>query len=381
MLLVGTIVALAVGLGFGLAAALVLTRRQQAASRLLAAELREQAAAAAGMASARELDVRKQHIDRELDTMSDQLAKMCELVGALEKDRERKFGELANQLQATVQVTSALGETTNSLRQALASPKARGQWGERMAEDVLRLAGFVEGVNYEKQRTLRVGGGRPDFTFPLPKGHVVHMDAKFPVAAYLRFLDCDTDAERDAHRSQFVRDVRQRVRELATRDYVDPEQGTVDYVLCFIPNETVYGFIHESDATLMDDALRQKVVFCSPLSLFAVLAVIRQAFDNFVMEQTSNEILGLLGAFAGQYQKFCGQLEKLGRQLDGAGRAYADLAGTRRRQLERPLEKLEELRRQRGIDAIAGLSLADLDGAGDDDGGEGGEGGVRSLSA
>jgi DNA recombination protein RmuC len=357
MLLVGMTVALVLGLGFGLAVALVLMQRQQATSRLLAADLREQAATAAAAASGRELDVRKGLIDRELDTMSTQLGKMCDLVGALEKDRERKFGELTNQLQATVQVTAALGETTASLREALASPKARGQWGERMAEDVLRLAGFVEGVNYEKQRSLGVGGGRPDFTFPLPKGHVVHMDAKFPVAAYLRYLDCGTDAERDTHRTQFLRDVRLRVKELATRDYVDPERGTVDYVLCFIPNEAVYGFIHESDATLMDEALKQKVVFCSPLSLFAVLAVIRQAFDNFVMEQTSNEILGLLGAFASQYQKFCGQLEKLGRGLDTVDKAYAELAGARRRQLERPLEKLEDLRRERGIDAVAALAL------------------------
>src|SRR5688500_4512346 len=115
MLLVGMIVALIVGPGFGLVVALVLTHRQQATSRLSAAELREQAAASAAMASGRELDVRKGLIDRELDTMSNQLAKMCELVGALEKDRERKFGELTNQLQAAVQVTSALGETTASL--------------------------------------------------------------------------------------------------------------------------------------------------------------------------------------------------------------------------------------------------------------------------
>src|SRR5687767_12799627 len=103
MLLVGVVLALALGLAFGLGVAVVLMQRQQAASRLLAAELREQAAAAATAASGRELEVRKDQIERELDTMSSQLARMCDLVGALEKDRERKFGELANQLQATVQ--------------------------------------------------------------------------------------------------------------------------------------------------------------------------------------------------------------------------------------------------------------------------------------
>jgi DNA recombination protein RmuC len=121
-------------------------------------------------------------------------------------------------------------------------------------------------------------------------------------------------------------------------------------VLCFIPNESIYGFIHEQDAGLLDEALSRKVVFCSPFSLFAVLAVIRQAFDHVVLEQTSNEILGLLGAFNTQYRKFGEHLDKVGARIDSASKAYAELAGTRRRQLERPLDKLEDLRRQRGID-------------------------------
>ena len=90
----------------------------------------------------------------------------------------------------------------------MASPTARGQWGERMAEDVLRLAGFVENVNYVKQTQLDGATGRPDFTFPLPKGHELYMDVKFPMAGYLRFLDATTDAERQAHRAAFLRDVR-----------------------------------------------------------------------------------------------------------------------------------------------------------------------------
>ena len=377
--------AMVLGVAAGVAVAVVLARRQERTGQALVEELRAQATAdrdaavkaavdnvisvagqslgAAHQAGEQALEHRKALIDQQLVAMNTQLGRVVDRMSELEAERQRSHGELTAQLQATAKGVAALGETAHGLREALASPKARGQWGERMAEDVLRLAGFVEGVNYEKQRTLD-GGTRPDFTFPLPKGHVVHMDAKFPVAAYLRFLECDTDGERDQHRKQFLRDVRLRVRELAGRDYVDPGAGTVDYVLCFIPNETLYTFIHESDAGLLDDALRQKVVFCSPLSLFAVLAVIRQAFDNFVLERTSDEILALLGTFSQQYEKFSAQLDKLGRGLATVERAYEELAGTRRRGLERPLEKLDELRRARGIDAAGGtgggLEVAEL---------------------
>jgi len=321
----------------------------------------ERAVALTGELGGRELDARKELIDRQLQAMEAQLSRVGDLMTSLERDRERKFGELTGQLENAARVTATLSESTQHLREALASPKARGQWGERMAEDVLRLAGFVEGVNYEKQRTID-GGGRPDFTFPLPKGYVLHMDAKFPASSYLRFLEAG-EADQAGHRAQFLRDVRQRVKELAARSYVDPAAHTVDYVLLFIPNESVYGFIHESDPVLLDDALRQKVVLCSPLSLFAVLAVIRQAFDNFVLEQTSDEMLALFGSFAGQYERFCGQLDKLGRGISTVSRAYDDLMGTRKRALERPLDKLEELRRERGLDAAAVpgmLGLAEL---------------------
>ena len=140
--------------------------------------------------------------------------------------------------------------------------KARGQWGERMAEDVLRLAGFIEHVNYEKQVSVDDGTGIPDYTFLLPKGHVLYMDVKFPLAAYLRYLEASTDAERAAHCSAFLRDVKVRVKELAARQYSGSGRRAFGEVLLFIPNETISGFIHEHEPSLIEDALGQGIVLC-----------------------------------------------------------------------------------------------------------------------
>ena len=167
---------------------------------------------------------------------------------ALGQRSAEQLGRVEQSLRSHGEVTNALAPSTQSLREALASPKARGQWGERMAEDVLRLAGFIEHVNYEKQTAVEGGRGLPDFTFTLPKGHVLYMDVKFPLAAYMRFLDAGTDAERSAHRDTFLRDVRLRVKELADRDYpAQSARPAVDYVLLFLPNETISSFIHEHD--------------------------------------------------------------------------------------------------------------------------------------
>ena len=306
-----------------------------------------------------EVAARHQVIDSSLDEVRSEiridLERLGELVAKMGETSAQRFGQVDASLRSHAEVAARLNDSTASLREALSNPQARGQWGERMAEDVLRLAGFTEHVNYHKQAPIAAGvagggGGRPDFTFDLPKGHVLYMDVKFPMASYLRHLEADTDEARAQHLRAFLRDVRDRVKELAKREY---ERGStkpsVDYVLLFLPNEQLTGFIHQHDPALLDDALGQRVVMCSPLTLFAFLGVIRQAFDNFMVEQTSNEMLALVGAFNQQWRRYVASTEKVGRHLAGLQAEFDHLMTTRERQLERPLRQLEALRQQRAI--------------------------------
>lgn len=303
------------------------------------------------------LDEKKKLIDARLSEMAKTLGDLNKQIQSVERHRAESHGALKGQLEKATQATNRLHETTAQLREALANPQRRGQWGERMAEDVLRLAGFIEGVNYTKQQQL-ADGTRPDFTFPLPGDRRVHMDVKFPLANYLKVLDATDDVNRQACTSQFLKDVRQRVKEVTTRSYIDPAAGTVDYVLVFIPNEQVYGFIHEHDHNLLDDAMRQKVVLCSPLTLYAILAVIRQSVDNFHLEQGARQILDLLAAFNKHWGKYVESMETLGRRLDAARKDYDELVGVRTRQLDRQLDKIDDLRAAREEQVTGSLPSA-----------------------
>ena len=156
----------------------------------------------------------------------------------------------------------------------------------------------------------------------LPQGLVLHMDVKFPLDNYLQ-------APRRVERRRSASSAGKRVPAATCgsasarsrpRDYVDPGANTVDCVLLFIPNEQVYGFIQQQDRALLDDALRHKVVLCSPLTLFAVLAVIRQAVESFRISQSAQEVLALLQGFQKQWDKFVEQMDKVGRS-DQAPRA------------------------------------------------------------
>ncbi|MDD5020377.1 MAG: DNA recombination protein RmuC [Candidatus Omnitrophica bacterium] len=285
---------------------------------------------------------KKELIDKSLEEMKAELFRVKELMDGLEKDRVDKFAKLSKDIERMNTETSRLQETTDHLRMALASTKAIGQWGERMAEDVLRLAGFIEGVNYAKQKAQ--GAARPDYTFFLPQGLKLNMDVKFPLMNYQRFFEAKADTEKEAFRMQFLRDVRQRIKEVTTRDYIDPQQQTLDYVIVFIPNEQVYSFINQNDRTILDEAMKQRVIFCSPLTLYAILAVIRQAMDMFRLEGTTRQIFTVLESFKKQYQAFCVSLEKIGERLGDAQKEYDALLTTRKNQLDRQFKKIEDLR-------------------------------------
>jgi DNA recombination protein RmuC len=277
--------------------------------------------------------------------------KVTAKITEFEKERQNKYGELSGQLLR-------LNDTTGKLTETLASSGVRGQWGQRMAEDVLRLSGFVEGVNYFKQKTLDYSSQRPDFTFVLPNQQKINMDVKFPFSNYQSYLLAKSEEEKGRFRDAFLRDVRKHLKNLSGHDYISPEEHTLDMVIMFIPNEQVYAFINQSDSTLLDEAIASKVVICSPLTLFAILAIIRQAIDNFNLEQTASEMLTHMGSFYKQWGMFLENLDQLGKRIDGTQREFVRLTTTRKNQLQKPLEQIERLRRQKGL-PIAESELTD----------------------
>jgi DNA recombination protein RmuC len=290
-----------------------------------------------------QLKARHGEIDKELLEVRRELGKLGDLVRDVDARRGESILRLESVSREGRRQTELLRSETARLNEVLSGSQTRGQWGERMAEDVLRVAGFVEGIQYRKQKQIEGGLTRPDFTF-FVHGQRLHMDVKTPLGGYQRYRHAGSDDERAAAARDFKRDLRGRISEVTTREYIDPAGGTLDYMLVFIPNEQVYGFIHENDPDLLELALRSKVVLCSPLTLFAILAVIRQASDNFKLTQQTNTILQALGTFNDEWSKFKDQMDKLGRAIESSRRAYDELSGTRSRQLDRRLDRIEQLR-------------------------------------
>jgi DNA recombination protein RmuC len=289
-----------------------------------------------------QLDGKKALIDQSVKDIHERLNQLGKYFREVEGERKSEFGRLSSSV-------TSLARTTGELHQMLASSQRRGAWGERMAEDILRLAGMIEDVNYRKQSTADADEGRPDFTFLLPNDLVANMDVKFPLESYRAYLDADDDPARQTARDQLVKDVRGHVRTVASRGYIDPSGGTVPWVLVFLPSEQLFALVLEAQPDLIDEALGRSVVLTGPMTLYAMLAVIRQAAEQANLMRTADEVLQLLGTFNKQWQRFNESLDKLGSQLETAQKTFEHLRTTRSNQLTRPLEKIEDLRQQRDL--------------------------------
>ena len=294
------------------------------------------------------LDLAEDKFSTILGKSDDQLSKKKELIDLTLKEMKDDLKSLSkntvalkSQMEESRKNMGELTDTTSHLRQILSSSQARGQWGERMVEDILSFIGLSEGVNYKQQQ--QAGKDRPDFTFFLPDDKSLNMDVKFPLDHYEKYIAAESDNEKELEKKAFLKDVRERVKEVAKRSYIDPESGTVDYVLLFIPNESIYSFLNQEDGKLIDFSLEKKIILCSPITLYAILSLIRQAVSNFAMEQKAGEMQVLVGLFRKQWQQFTSKIDSMGKSLSALSNHYEDLKGPRMRELEKPMDKISEL--------------------------------------
>lgn len=290
-----------------------------------------------------ELEGKKSAVDVAVNQLADRLKSYEELVHRFESDRATKYGSLEKGLKDAADQTAKLATSTEGLRSLLDNSRARGQWGERMADDILRASGLQEGTQYLKNRAMESSASRPDFTFLLPEGKKLNMDVKFPLDNWLRFSHATTEDEKVRLKKDFEKDVKARIKEIQKRDYINPGEGTLDYVLLFIPNEQVYGFIQESFPGLVDDALTQKVVLCSPFTLYAVLGVVRQSFENFHFAQETQEVIKLISQFAANFETFKARFVQLGERLDKATELFGEIEQVSFKRLDASVQKIERI--------------------------------------
>lgn len=286
------------------------------------------------------LDNKQKAIEKLVKDLQEEMAERQREIRNLEQDRVKTFGQLTSELQQHKELANELRVSTQQLSKVLSSNQMRGAWGERIIEDLLQANGLMEGVHYQRQVQQLGNTSRPDITLLLPNKRVVPIDVKFPFTAIQKMTEVDDKASKDAYLKQFGQDLKIKIKKVS--EYIDPDSNTLDYAVMFVPNEMIFSFINQKFSDLVDDAIRQRVILVSPLTFLALARMVLESYRNFMLEDRLREMVTQVDGFVKEWGKFRDQFVKYGRSIDTLKSAYEELAGTRVRQMERRVQKIQD---------------------------------------
>ncbi|HEV8306235.1 MAG TPA: DNA recombination protein RmuC, partial [Methylomirabilota bacterium] len=232
-------------------------------------------------------------------------------------------GQLGTLTEATRRMAE-IGRDIAGLEQILRAPKIRGGLGEILLERA--LGEILPGGTYRLQHAFR-GGDKVDAVIVLGD-RLVPVDSKFPLENFRRLVEEPQEDRRRQVRRGFVRDVRNRVDEIAKK-YILPDEGTFDFALMYIPAENVYYEVvvkdeDEGDDSVLAYALSRRVIPVSPNSFYAYLQVILLGLKGLRVEQNAREILATLGRLTGDLTRFREHFDTLGKHVTNAKNKYEE---------------------------------------------------------
>jgi len=301
-----------------------------------------------------DLENKREEITRLVKNLED-------YVKSTDKDRIDSFSSLRTSLDESRKVTEQLTVNTESLKKVLSNNQLRGQFGEQVADDLLKMAGFVRGVDYEFNKEQAGSETRPDFCVFLPDGTRINIDSKFPYANLQKMTETDDKEMKEKFRVQFERDVKDKMKQVTTRDYINPEDKTVDFVILFIPNEMIFSYIYEKMPELSQEAMATKIVFAGPFSFTAILRMVKQSYENFRVQKNIYNIIGHVRAFEKEFTNFSDSFYKIGEKIDGLQKQYDSVSTTRFNQLVRRVDKVKQEGEIAGEEEIPQLELKSVE--------------------
>lgn len=280
------------------------------------------------------LGAKKDEIEHLVNEVKDEVSKS-------NKDRISSFSTLTQALKDQKETTDELSKNTDRLGKVLSNNQLRGQWGEQIAEELLRMAGFVNETDYIKNKSQEQSKTRPDFTILLPEGLKINVDAKFAYNNLMEWQKAEDAETKNSYMKLFRQDVKDKIKQITSRDYINPADNTVDFAILFVPNEMIFSFIYEQMNDVWVEGLKQKVIFAGPLNFTAIIRLIRQAHSNFKYQKNIHKIIRLINEFFDEFSKYNIEFEKIGERITSLSDQYQRVDITRTKKLVGTVEKIK----------------------------------------
>lgn len=215
-----------------------------------------------------------------------------------------------------------IGRSMQDLQAYLRSPKLRGNIGEAVLSDL--LGQIFPKKNYQLQYTYK-SGERVDAIIRTLSG-ILPIDSKFPLENFQRLYTDTNHVDLALIRRNFLRDVRNHIKTISTK-YINPAESTLDFALMYVPSESVYYEIVQSE-DLMQYSRSVRVYPVSPNTLYAALQTILLSFEGERLQERAKDVFALLRAIHKDYTKTFESFATLGSHLTKAHNKYQEVEGS-----------------------------------------------------
>ena len=283
-------------------------------------------------------------LNAELVAVKDSVAKLTTQSNEANLSRTQAEANLNTTILEMRRASESIFDETRKIAGALSNSQIRGKFGEAQLELLLQGAGLREGHEYTAQRstTDADSSGIPDVTVNMPGGSQLFIDSKFPFERFLEAFGTDDQAERDQYLQQHTRDLMKHVDALAKRGY-HKSQGSPDFVVLFVPFETLLSEALRSDPQFLEKAFKVGVTVATPTSMMALLRTIGYIFTRNKLAENADEIQKVASTFLKNITLLHTKIVAVGSAISQTSRAYEDLVPTAEKTVLAPARRIHNL--------------------------------------
>ncbi|MEC8827575.1 MAG: DNA recombination protein RmuC [Actinomycetota bacterium] len=280
-----------------------------------------------------------------LQPVTEQMHQLKASVGDLKSTYEKNRGSVDSLNESLTQQINELTSHTGVLAGALKSSSARGAWGENQLRNIIDLSGMASYCDFSEQTTAASDDGalRPDLTVRLPNGAFLVVDSKVPLASYLRMQEIDDSAAREAELKGHVKAMQKHVKALSDKRYWELFDDAPDFVVMFVPGESFLADALRAEPGLVDEAMRQRVVIASPMSLMALLLTIARGWQTTLLADNAKKVEEHGRELHRRVGTTLTAMAKTGRGLETATKAYNEMVGSVESRVLPTLRRFSEL--------------------------------------
>lgn len=289
----------------------------------------------------RDWGLQKEEFKSLVDPLGKNLDELDKQIRQIEQKREGAYQTLINQVTQMGTSYQDLQKTTINLTQALKSTTVRGRWGEVQLRRIAELAGMVSYVDFNEQVTVEEG--RPDMIIHLPKEGLIPVDSKAPMNAYLEAQEMTDEDSRGKKLDEHAKSMRNHMKSLSQKAYWSQFTRSPEFVVMVVPYDPGLTAAFERDGTLLEDALQNKVLIVSPVSLLALLKVVAYGWMQLQLAENAQKIAEQGKELYSRFVTFAGHLSEMGKRLNSTVHSYNKAVGSLESRILPSVQRLKEM--------------------------------------